>query len=249
MAKAYLTLFAITLLVSGTAQGQNTDDIIRYYFETVSNGDLDDWHKIKSVYIEGVSFYNEQASAEPSMLNHMESIRPSYQKLYREWPDKLRIELYSDSTYNQFLSSNLWLHDKLITQFGNMEPIMKPLEMPNSWDFDPVYLSKLLDRSKSIEYKGTKHFEIDGIVCFDILVKTKELTVDYYFNRETYLLEYYKILNKSDSTNYVKLFDYKEINGLLFNMATYAMSNGRILHSYTISRIEINRPIEPGKFK
>lgn len=60
----------------------------------------------------------------------------------------------------------LWLHNKLIMRFGDMVPIIKPLKEPKAGDFDPVYLSKLLRKSKSIKYNGVKEFVSDSLSCY-----------------------------------------------------------------------------------
>lgn len=246
--KTILAAFVMACILTGSVQAQNANDIIQHYFDTVSNGDIKNWEKIRSVYIEAVSFYSQE-EFDQSVPNFMNPARPSYVKEYRLHPYKLRRESYEDSTYRNLKSTMLWLHNKLIMRFGDMVPIIKPLKEPNAGDFDPVYLSKLLRKSKSIKYNGVKEFVTDSLSCYDIEIQTKDFAINYYFNTSSYLLEYYKVFNSSDSLNYARFYDYKNIDGLLFNMGTYGMKNGRIFHSVKIKRIQINCPIDPKKFE
>jgi len=241
LARIYL---AFSIFVPTTLAGQNPTDIIQKYFEIVSNGNVSNWDTIKSVYIEGTTFYQDVKS-QPNFLNPP---KPSYQKLYREWPDKLRIELYDDSTFTNIKSVNLWLPGKFIQEFRSMQPITKPWK-DNPWDFNPVYISKLLKKSKSIQFNGIKKFEADNISCFDIEVQTNDLTIDLYFNTSSYLLDYWKVFNSSDPSNYAKFYDYRSIGGFLFDMATFGTHNGIMFFSYKINTILINPAIDKEKFK
>jgi hypothetical protein len=95
----------------------------------------------------------------------------------------------------------------------------------------------------------SRPFESDGISCFDIEVKSKDTHLNLYFNSTTYLLEYYKVFNTSESSNYTKFYNYKNIDGFVIEMSTQAMRNGRIFHSYQLKKIHLNHPIDPDIFR
>jgi hypothetical protein len=231
-------------------QGQIADEIIKHYFDTVSNGNIENWKKVKSMYTEEVSFYSQE-EADQSTPNLLHPPRPSYTKNYKVPPYKSRIEYYSDSTHSQLESTFLWLPDKRVMLFRQIKPVVTRLKDPDPSYSNPVALSKLLDKSESITCKGVKAFPADGMSCYDIEVHTQDQKIiDYYFNTHTYLLEYHKIFNSSDSLNYVRYYNYRDIgNGLLLYMDHYAMRHGRIFNSNSIKKIEVNCPIDPEKFE
>lgn len=232
------------------AQGQTADEIIKHYFDTVSNGNIGNWKNIKSMYTEAVSFYSQE-EADQSIPNLLHPPRPSYTTSYKVPPYKSRIESYSDSAHSQLESTFLWLPDKVIMWFKEMKPVVRPLKERTPSYSNPLALSNLLEKSESMTYKGVKAFPADGISCYDIEVHTQDQKViDYYFNTHTYLLEYHKIHNSSDSLNYVRYYNYRDIgNGLLLYMDYYTMRRGRIFNSNSIKKIEINCPIDPEKFE
>lgn len=238
----------LLLLIATTLYGQDASTILQRYFDTVSGGNIENWKKIKSVFIESESFYSQQNFESQASFS---PVRFHYLKTYREWPDKLKIEIYEDSTYSKFLSSTLWLpnKNKLILRFSNMQPIIKELK-DNPWDFKPVYLYERVKNSKSIIYKGIKNFELDSISCFDIEIKSKDnKTINLYLNTQTYLLEYWKILIESSTSNYVKFYDYKIVEGLSFHFVTQAMKDGQVFDFNRIKRVHINYAINPEIFR
>lgn len=243
-------LLTLCLFSVEWVQGQTAYDIIKHYFDTVSNGNIENWKTIKSMYMEAVSFYNQE-EVDQSLPNLLHPTRPSYTATYKIPPYKSRVESYSDSTHSQLESTFLWLPDKLIMWFRDMRPVISPLKDRIPSYSNPLALSNLLEKSKSITYKGIKEFPADRMSCYDVEVHTDDKKVtDYYFNTRTYLLEYHKIFNSSDSLNYVRYLNYKDIGGgLLLYMDYYAMKHGRIFNSNSIKKIEINCPIDPGKFE
>lgn len=238
----------LTFLNAVSAQKQTAIEIIQNYFDTVSNGNIKNWDTINSVVVESVNYYSQQEfdGLTPNLFNASEA---GYHRTYREWPDKLRSEVYGDSAFTRLESFMLWLPDKVIMQFGNLSPTVNPRTEPFGWEFNPVLLSKSLKKNNAIRYHGIKHFETDGISCHEIELRIKESTVFYYFNTTTYMLEYSSVSSPADSKNHVRYLNYKCIDGLLFNMGSYAMKNGRIFHSTKTLTITINPSIDPEKFK
>jgi hypothetical protein len=78
---------------------------------------------------------------------------------------------------------------------------------------------------------------------------TKDQTTDLFFNTETYLLEYMKILNPSDSNNYTRYYDYKLINGFLIDTSSYGTRNGVITTAMKMTKIFLNIPIDKRAFE
>lgn len=227
-------------------------EIIERYIDTVSNGDINNWKKITSIYSESQGFYSQQEF--DASIPNFSPPQIHYIKTYKVFsPDKAKIELYNDSTYNKFLSSTLWLPDQLILEFNNMPRIVKPVnrEKPRASYFKAVEISGLAKKNRAITYTGISDFPVDGISCFEIVVETKDKRIGLYFNTKSYLLEYTRIFNETDSysdSSYVRYTDYKNIEGLLFYMTYYATRNGRIFHSSKTKRIQINHPIGQDKF-
>lgn len=245
--KILIVLFL--LATSPLSFGQNVDDIIQHYFDTVSGGNLDKWRNIKTVYIESTGYFNDSnlnISSEtiPSLMKS----KTNYSRVFREWPDKLKTELYEDSAHHILLGIHLWVKDKLVMTFRNMQPIIKKGN-DLRWDFIPVVIYDLFKNSRSKQYKGIKNFENDGISCFDIELVNKDQTTNLYFNRDSYLLEYMKILDPSDSNNFTRYHQYKLVDGFLIATSVYGTRNGVISDAITMTKIVFNVPFEKREFE
>lgn len=241
-------LVAILMIISLGLYAQDVDRIMQHYFDTVSGGNIGNWKKIKTAYIESISYYNEPNSVIPSTPTPSLINSPTkYRRTFRLWPDKLKLELYSDSTYTDLLSLNLWLPDKLILSFAHYDPIVKPSKGP-SWDFTPVYIHKLLTNAKSKKYKGVREFDSDSISCYVIEIVTDDVNLDLFINSSTYLLEYSKVFNPSDSANFVRYYDYRLINGFLIETRNFAMRNGVITQADRRTKIILNAKIDDDEF-
>lgn len=170
-------------------QAQNATDIINRYLDTVSNGNLENWNKIKSAYIE-YEVYHSQQNFEQATPN-FSIVKAHSSKLYKVWPDKEKIEIYEDSTFSRLLSSSYYLENKTVLIFHNMDPIIK-----SPWDDENMYfefisarLQKLLHNNRSITLLGLKEFPVDGITCYEIEIRSKKFLYLIYFNTKTFLLE------------------------------------------------------------
>src|SRR5690349_697607 len=180
--------FLIVLLVCGlffflptVLCAQNAREIINHYLDTVSGGNIANWGKIKTVYIEAETFYSQEEFDRTQPTLSAKVVK--YTKTFQEFPDKLKIETYEDSTYTRFSSATLWLakENKLILLFNNMAPIIKEFD-DEPGDLHPVYISKLVKKSKALNYKGIKNFDTAGSSCFDVEVVSKDVKIDLYFN-------------------------------------------------------------------
>src|SRR5688572_4797715 len=95
MHKIYLPLLLV-FSVCWTLYAQDAHTIIDHYFDRVSNGNRDNWNKIKSAYIESITLYDQRAA--DKQLPNFVAQKPTIHKLFILWPDKCRDELYEDST-------------------------------------------------------------------------------------------------------------------------------------------------------
>lgn len=239
-------LTGLFLLLGSSCFAQSAEEILQKYFAIVSNGDIKNWDKIQSVRVESEVFYNHQESQGSPLI--VASRKPGqYHRVYRQWPDKLKTEIYEDSTYSNLLSYTLWRADKkkLIHWFNNVPSSTVQIEEVK-WDFQPLFLYKQVKNSKSIEYKGIKNLENNSASYFVIEVRTKAATFHLYLNTESYLLEYSM---SPDGSDYIKFYDYQTIDGFVFNMSYYATKNGSIFFGYRNTKIDINYPIDPNVFK
>lgn len=243
-------LFVLALVLPvPVCNAQDALEIIERYIDTVSNGDINNWKKIKSIFRESQGSFSQQEfdGAIPNL-----SPQTRYIKTYKVFsPDKEKIELYSDSTYHEFLSG---LPDQMILEFNNMPRIIKPVDRQKrrASYFKPVEISELARENRSITCTGITEFPIDGISCFEIVVETTDKRIGLYFNTQSYLLEYTRISGETESfsdSSYVRYTDYRNIDGLLFYMAYYATRNGRIFHSSKTKSIHVNYPIDRKKFQ
>lgn len=246
-----MRVFLSTLLLSFHCQfcpGQTAVEVIEKYIDTVSNGDIQNWYKIRSVLLEKEVFYGQE-EYEQSGPN-ISGPTVHYDKTYRVFPDKSKAEIYADSTYNELESSWWYLGDRTIIQFKNMPPIIKKRPNPKLWNFKPIEILELMKESKSLSNKGVKDFRMEGVFCFDIEVeKGNGKIMHLYFDTTSYLLRFTKNSNEFESLSYATYGDYKVIDGLLFYTLTYAMKNGRIFFSSRTRKIHVNFPIDDKKFK
>jgi hypothetical protein len=139
------------------------------YLNTVSGGDISNWEKIKSTYIESKSDFSQGDF--DGKVNLLDQSKPSFNKTYTVWPER-RIDSYSDSAFSKLMSSFYFLKDKTVIIMGNMAPIIKPapeLDEANS-EFLPLTIWKLLSRSTSIELVGLKKLFVDAPVCYEVKI-------------------------------------------------------------------------------
>jgi hypothetical protein len=235
-------LFSAAMSHGTRAFAQTADEILEHYFAVVSNGDVDNWSKIKSVYIESEGSYFESKPGEVASTSS--GPKKKLEKKYRVWPDKSVSELYEDSvlistTYhvgaNHFIVSN------------NRPPVQidtRPSEP--YFEFDPIVIQHTLEKSASVKLRGIK--KIDSLHCYDIQVVTSSLVWHFYFNTTSYLLEFWNNSVDGDTSNFTKVYDYKKINDFLIPTAEAKFKNGILFYSAKVAQLVLNAPISPKKF-
>ena len=76
-----LRLLVITLvLLPALLKGQDAREIIKHYLDTGSNGNIENWNQIRSLYTEGESYYSQNDFEQK--VNLVKPDHPSYQRSY-----------------------------------------------------------------------------------------------------------------------------------------------------------------------
>lgn len=242
------SLIIVFILLATSLYGQDAREIINRYLDTVSNGNVDNWNKIKSTYIESEVCYSQQNFEQK--VSFLKPDKPSFHKSYRVPPYNHKIEIYEDSAFTRLLSSFYYLKNRTIILLGNIPPMIKEPAPRDEFFSDhlPVQISKLVDKSKSIELLGIKQFPIEGLQCYEIKITTKGRNYVLYINTDTFLLEYWNGREDEDMSILAKFYNYKKVDGFLLPMSDCLMRNGVVYFWKNIKQIEINADIDPQLF-
>lgn len=235
----WIFLFALP----GALYAQNPRDILNRYLDTVSNGSIENWNRITSVYIESISLYDHQIFETGSKNSILEQPL-SYGKLYKVWPDKEKSELYSDSSFSTLTSSFYFLRDRHFIIVGNV-PVTSPVQKHLWFDFYPVKIHDYIRRSKSIRLNGITEFPNDSISCYEIDIRTADRDYRVYINTQSYLLEAQYIF---ETDSFVRLYNYQQFGDLLIALGQATDRNGAIYAWKKYTRIKINPDIDPEIF-
>lgn len=236
-------------LLSTSLYGQNAREIVNHYLDTVSNGNIDNWNKIKSIYSESEGLYNQYNYEHK--VNFLKREKPNFTKVFLVFPYNRKHELYEDSAFTQLLSTFYFLENRTIILMSNMPPVIK--SSPSSRDefFSdhlPVQIWKLMNKSKSVELLGIKEFPNDGFSCYEIKINIKGRNYYLYINTKTLLLEYWNGNGEDDRSFLTKYYNYKKVDDFLMPMSQSAMRNGIVYYWSNTSKIEINAAIDPEIF-
>jgi hypothetical protein len=245
-----MKLLTICLLVlSLSAYAQNARDIVNRYLDTVSNGDVENWKKIKSIYIENENYRRHIGF--DHKVNLLQIEKPNFNKYFGVEPHRSRIESYDDSTFTNLKSTFYFLKDKTVIISGHTPPVIRKNGRKRGEFFSehtPVYIRNLLDKSSAAELLGTKEFQADAIVCFHIKITTRGRNYHLYINTQTFLLEYWNVSLLNDPSALTKFYNYKKIGEFLMPMSTSSMKNGIALNWNNTRKIKLNPEIDPDIF-
>jgi len=202
------SLLIVFIVFPISLYGQNAREIINHYLDTVSNGNIDNWNKIKSTYIESEVYYSQQDLEQK--VNLLKADKASFHKSYRVPPYNQRIDIYEDSVFTKHQSTFYFLKNRTIILLGGVPPIIKEPAPRDEFASDhlPQQIWKLLNKSKSIELLGTKEFSIEGLLCYEIKITTKGRNYYLYINTKTFLLEYWNGREDGDLSFLSKLSNY-----------------------------------------
>jgi hypothetical protein len=243
-------LIGFLLSLSISAYAQNARDIVNRYLDTVSNGDIQNWANIKSIYIENEN-YSRHVGFDQK-INLLKIEKPKFNRYFGIQHYGSRIESYDDSTFTNLKSTFYFLRDKTVIISADTPPFIRKNAKKRSESFfsehTPVYIRHLLDKSSAADLIGIKEFKNPDILCFHIRITAKGRNYHLYINRETFLLEYWNVSLLEDQSILTKFYNYKRIGNLLMPMSTSAMRNGVALHWNITRKIELNPEIDPGVF-
>lgn len=231
-------------LISAFTFSQSAEEILNKYFASVSGGDINNWRSFNSVYIESRGFFNSDGQH-----FSLKGMPLTYQKVYRQWPDKLKIEHYKDSSFTELSGYTLWRGDKhrLVHWFDLGEQIENEIHEVK-WDFNPLVLYRLYQEKKAVKLLGRERFASDTTDCFIVEIKGKTESITLAINSTSYLLEYMRPGARIDQFNFTRICDYHTFGALKVSFQTYSVSGGSITFFEQITHMEFNRPINDGIF-
>ena len=240
--------FVLLVLFTQSLSGQTAQEIIARYLDTVSNGNIENWNQIKSLYTENEVYYSQQNFEQK--IDLLKEEKGNYHKQHIVFPFKQKIEIYDDSIANKPLSTFYFLKDKTIILMGNMPPLVKePAARDEFFSHHlPVQISKLVRKSKSVELRGVKQFTFDGTSCYEINISVRDRNYILYINTQTFLLEYWNGRGDGDATALTKFSNYKKVDGFLIPMFECSLKNGIVYFSNNVKKYFINVDIDPRIF-
>lgn len=206
--------------------GQNAREIIAHYLDTVSNGRVENWNKIESIYTESEVYYSQKDFNGDVDLLHRD--KPSFHKRFTVLPYNQKEELYADSSFLKLTSTFYYLKDKTVIVLDNMPPMIKEPTIRDEFHSVhlPVQIAKLLQKSRSVELLRIKEFPLEGFLCYEIRMTTKGRRYILYINTETFLLEYWNGREDEDLSILTRFSSYKKIENFLIPMSEKLVKNG-----------------------
>ncbi len=234
-------------IFSTSLHGQDAREILRNYLDTVSNGNIDNWNQIKSIYTESESLYTQQSFDQKVDL--LKKDKANFSKMFIVFPYNHKHELYEDSSFTKLSSTFYFLEDRTIILMGNMPPIIKnqPFERDEFFSNHlPVEIWKLMVKSESVELLGIKEFPTEELECYEIKMITEGRNYYLYINPKTFLLEYWN--RSGDPSLLTKFYNYKKVEDLLMPMSHCSTRHGLVYYWNNTRRIEINVDIDPEIF-
>lgn len=240
------SLIALFVLLATSLHGQTAREIVERYLDTVSNGDVTNWEKIRSAYVESEVYYSQQDYEQK--VNLMKSDKAGFHKSFHIYPYSNKIEIYLDSAFTKLSSTFYYLENKSILLIGQMPPLIKTPQPRDEYTaaHTPLIIAKLLKRNKSIQLLGIREFPMEGVHCYEIEVITKEIKYLLYFNIQTFLLEFWK---KNNHPALTKFSEYKKVGDLLVPMYDGLLQNGVAYYWCHKKKIEFNAAIDPKIFE
>jgi len=242
-------LFIASVLWISNSYAQTAKEIVNRYLDTVSNGKIENWNKIKSIYSENESFYSQQNFEQKIDLLKKEN--SNFTKIFIVFPYNHKHELYADSAFTIPLSTFYFLENRTIILMSNMPPVINPASSSRDEFFShhvPVHIWKLLDKSNSVELLGIKEFPLDELSCYEIKMNTKGRNYYLYINTKTLLLVYMTGNEEEDRSFLTKFYNYRKVDDFLMPMTNAAIKNGIVYFWNHTRKIEINSDIDPGIF-
>lgn len=221
-------LVIIFAIFSKSVCGQEGRKIVNDYLKIVSDGNIDNWNKVKSIYKESEAYYSQ--SDFEQRINLTNPDKSNFHKTFLVLPYKHKVEIYDDSSFTKPTSTFYFLEKRTVILLNNIPPIIK--EPPVRDQFYsvhlPVKISKLLNKSNSVEFLGIKKFASEGLSCYEVRMLTMGRFYTLFINTETSMLEYWNDREDGDTSVLTKLYNYKKVEGLFIPMSESLVRNGSI---------------------
>ena len=235
-------IICLFFLIHRESFSQTGREILERYLDTVSNGDVNKWNKIKTMYATSIGYYSSGDFEHNFNLTLSKNL--DYKKIFKVWPDHQKEEIYKDSLYNDTPSKFYFLKNKHVIIIGMMSPVETPVIKSVWFDFFPVKIKDYIDKSKTISFVGIK--EIPGkLACYEVNIVTKEEMHQLFFNTKTFLLEgiYFP-----DKDIYWIISDYKYFDGYLIPTYVASVKDGVIYTWEKFKTFVLNATIDLTKF-
>lgn len=237
-------LIIIVALFPTSIFGQDARAIVNHYLDTVSNGNIDNWNRIKSIYKESEAYYSQNDFEQ--RVNLFKPDKSSFIKSFRVLPYNFKHDIYSDSSFQILTSSFYYLKEKTVLLLDNTPPIIK--QAPSRDEFYsahlPVKISKLMSKSRSVELLGIKEFPLDELLCYEIKMTAKGRSYLLYINTETFLLEYWNDREDEDLSILTRFSNYRQVDEFLVPMSESLLRNGTTFFWEHTKRYLINSKID-----
>lgn len=230
----YLLLFIVFLLNSNSSYSQETiEKIIQRHARAL--GGKAAWKKLKTY----------------KMVIHRNAENGSFISVATmKRPDKYRLDFKGDgeNLVKSFDGSDGWYNEN-----GKISD-MRPGEAIEMAEEGRYYEELALSQELNYKTKLLGKEELDGKIVYKILMQKPNNDRQYYYvDTNTYLI--YMTSEFSEDKAYkgvefkTKMWDYREVDGLLFPFAMELYANDQLLRSYKVDTIEVNPEILDILFK
>jgi hypothetical protein len=236
----------IIICMTSHMNAQDARAIIQHYIDTVSGGDIRNWNAITTMYEEGQSYYSHNDFEQKTSLVNPDA--PSY---FRTWidlnADKTKRELFMDSSFEMRTSAFYFFKDKIIILMGTLPPMKRgaldrdPYLSPHL----PVYISNILEHSRSAELISVKQLQAGGPSLYELKLTAKGKEYFLFINVDTFLLEYYNITGSGDRSILAAVDEYHQFGNLLIPMFESSMKNNVVYYWSRKSKLVLNPEIDP----
>ncbi len=229
----FFSLFMAVVIGSSAAKAQTADEIIAKHIEAI--GGADNWKKISSVIRTG------------SMSLQGITIEVTQTTLHQKG-SRQDLSVMGMSNYVIVTPTEGWM----------FMPIQQQTEVQKMPEEQVKDAQEQLDVQGSfIDYKSKGHsFElagsetVEGIDCFKLKMTAKSgILVTYFIDKKTYNLV--QSVRTAEGNELVTTFsDFKKLpEGIVVAMSSVVPLGNGMTADYTVSKIEINKPVDESLFK
>jgi hypothetical protein len=244
MKRKSIILASMLFVCSQVLKAQDAAHIINSYCKAVSNGNVENWAKIKTVYYETVSSFYDTPGGNDL---HLTPVKPSYNREYLMLPDTHVFKHYEDSSFSVLKGASYFLPDKIVLIIANLAPIVRPPRTGRqALEFPPMMFMRWLKEGKDLRYNGLKNLPNATATFHELEWITDDgKTCRYYFNAENFLYEYSTVTSDGIKFHQNHYFNYEQHGEYLLPMDVVSLSDGKLFSARHIKRVIFNAEIEP----